>query len=158
VNITFIDAISFAQWADKRLPTSAEWEKAARGTDGRLYPWGNDPDRTRANVAKARHSGVQGETLPVTALQAGASPFGVLNLVGNVWELVDEAVSVSSETAEQFRPLLPNASVTQKWVLIRGCSFNEPLDATVAWESQPWPAVLGHATVGFRCAKDRPRL
>lgn len=82
VNISWYEAEAFAKWAGKRLPTEAEWEKAARGTDGRFYPWGNVFDKTKLNCAELK---IERPT-PVTRYPQGQSVYGCFDMAGNVWE------------------------------------------------------------------------
>ncbi|MCX2732500.1 SUMF1/EgtB/PvdO family nonheme iron enzyme [Saccharopolyspora sp. NFXS83] len=82
VFVTWTDAAAYASWAGKALPTAQQWEKAARGTRGNVYPWGDQPTPAKCNV---RENGI-GATTPVGRYQSGVSPYGVYDLCGNVWE------------------------------------------------------------------------
>jgi formylglycine-generating enzyme required for sulfatase activity len=81
IHITWYDANAYCQWSGKRLPSENEWEKAARGTDGRKYAWGNQFDEEYANINNA-----VGHTTVVGQYEKGISPYGAYDMIGNVWE------------------------------------------------------------------------
>ena len=150
VNVTLEEALAFAQWAGKRLPTSKQWEKAARGLDGRTYPWGEAEEAVRANVG----AGKGGTLAAVNSYADGASPFQALQMVGNAWEWVDETAAPTPELIAQLAgQMSPPPAAGERWVMIRGGSYSEKLDPKVLWDTNPMPARYRNPIIGFRCVK-----
>jgi serine/threonine-protein kinase len=155
VDISVEDARQFAQWAGKRLPNGREWEKAARGSQGWPFPWGEAKDASRANVQNS--SPGEHQLLPARSFENGASPFGALQMVGNAWELVDEPAQPSPAARDFFsKRLKPPPAPGETWVQMRGESYQEPLVDAAIYDSSPVPARWKGPTIGFRCVKDPP--
>jgi eukaryotic-like serine/threonine-protein kinase len=153
VNITIVDAQEFAKWAGKRLPNNIEWETAARGGEGRAYPWGNAHDPSLANVSDNLSLTPRG-LMPVRSFEQGASPYGILQMAGNAWEFVDELITPSKGALEAFAKLMtPPPSADEPWYTIRGGAFDVPLVKNAAFEWSAVPARFRAPDIGFRCAK-----
>ncbi len=153
VNVTIVDAQAFARWAKKRLPNSQEWEKAARGIDGRMYPWGDQAELSRANVSDNPKM-VNPRLEPVNSFFEGESPFKVLHMAGNALEYVDDQTTPSAAAVQQFATVLnPPAMANEPWYSVKGGSFAKPLAAAVSYEWIPIPARYSAEDIGFRCVR-----
>jgi formylglycine-generating enzyme required for sulfatase activity len=136
------DAKAYAAWAGKSIPTEQQWQMAAQGTDGRLYPWGNDYDLTRANV-------FSDGPRPAGSYPRGASPYGCLDMVGNVWEWTDSKGDDGRHWFSYLRGGSWYLAPTSVWFTESGL-FTNHQRLHFWWQS---PGLNRTSTIGFRCVK-----
>lgn len=140
------EAEAYCQWAGRRLPYEAEWEKAARGTDGRLYSWGSELDCEHASYLECKKGPAS-----ITSYRLGASPYGALNMSGNMWEWTEDWYDQGYYTQSPTRN--PHGPANGEYRVLRGGGWNSiTRELRVVNRSTGKPEHSTDGAIGIRCA------
>lgn len=148
--VSWEDAEAFCKWEGKRLPAEAEWEKAARGTEKRAFPWGDQFSKDKGNTPQYGH----GDTMPVGSFEEGKSPYGAYDMAGNAWEWVED----------WFKPYPgnthPDENYGEKYKVLRGGSWYDCTYYKCGISAPTYNRIFFNPSTknnnfGFRCAKDK---
>lgn len=146
--LAWTQAVDYCEWVERRLPTEAEWEKAARGTDGRLFPWGNE----LLNEPTANYDFLFNQFTDVGSFELGASPYGVMDMAGNVWEWTSDWYSEDYYANSPYKN--PTGPESGNIKVIRGGAWNTVVRA-IRVTNRHWAFPGRDDILGFRCAKDQ---
>ena len=152
VGVSWYDADAYCRWKEKRLPTEAQWEKAAKGTDGRRYPWGNQaPTKDHANFALGARFSYNQVLLPVKSLEQGVSPYGLHHMAGNAYEWVqDWYLTNYYESSPSKNPQGPEQG---QFKVLRGGSWSDLAKYLLTYSRFKLPPDTRNSYTGFRCAR-----